>query len=415
MGLLNSIPTPTLNFQPALHKTPEELLSHMKALGITFDRGDEASEIASFITSSEGIDYAAANYPRPNFKRGINKGFLCEKELPSLLTYNEELDNPVWTKSSVTVGANFEAAPDGTVTADYISPSSAGNDRRFQRSITVTAATSYKTVLYAKASGINWIIVYGVDFVSGTFFDLVNGAVGDMGSADSASITQLANGWCRIVVESTSTSTTGQIYVNIADGNGSDAVSVTGGVYFWGLQLFSGTYDGSYISSSASLITKNDDNARISGAEFSAKYGDEQGTIVCDFNIPVNDPTNNQYLFSADDGTSAEMLRAYINASGDLIISVVSSSSESVSLNMGAITAETDYSVSITYDSNGISASLNGGAIVSDATITLPTPSAFGIGRKTYEDTEILNGTIGRCLIFNQKVSDDLLKSFSRL
>ena len=120
-------------------------------------------------------------------------------------------------------------------------------------------------------------------------------------------------------------------------------------------------------------------------------------------------------MFSADDGTSAEMLRAYINASGDLIISVVSSSSESVSLNMGAITAETDYSVSITYDSNGISASLNGGAISTDASISLPSPDAFGIGRKTYEDTEMLNGTIGRCLIFNQRVSDDLLKSFSRL
>jgi hypothetical protein len=421
MGLLNSIPTPTLNFQPALHKTPEELLSHMKALGITFDRGSEATAKASYIDQFGDVQIAPANYPRINFDpvTGINKGLLIEELRTYLFATSETFTS--FSPVNASIGSPSVNSPISGVDWKSLVEDSTTNAHYYPATGLCTSGNKYSVSIFMKSAGRNFVTLW-FSSLSTTYsarFNLSSGSVAFEGSNITASIKKMGvNGYlCKIQTNiALSGNSALTLYMHDSDtsttsytGNGSS------GIYFQGYNISEGAVPSSYVKTSGTSVNRSSDDGVLSGASFLKDYNENEGSFLCDFNIPFINTANNQYLFSADNGSAAEMLRAYINASGDLIISVVSSSSESVSLNMGAITAETDYSVSITYDSNGISASLNGGAISTDASISLPSPDAFGIGRKTYEDTEMLNGTIGRCLIFNQRVSDDLLKSFSRL
>ncbi len=432
MGLLNSIPTPTLNFQPALHKTPEELLSHMKALGITFDRGSEATSFASYTDLVDYLKTAPANHPRINFINSLNKGYLTEGVSKNELLYSNEFSNSWWRKENVSVtsqsndklGTIWEAkdSNDGSNEYHFVGriTNITGNTNVINRSVIVKAGTLNKVNISTSGS----LSPEVSSSVTGrVLVDLTDGSVIDSDNATNIDIKALGDGFYRVkfnrLVENStaddrfsiimvSDSATNAITDQEYTGDG------TGTIYIAYAQLEDdSSVASSIIENSASTLTRAADKATISGSEFTSRFSKDKGSIVINFNVQ-SIRNDNQYLFSADNASSSEVLSAYIDNSGDLIISVVSSSSESVSLNMGAITAEIDYSVSITYDSNGISASLDGGAISTDASITLPSPDAFGIGRKTYEDTEMLNGTIGRCLIFNQRVSDDLLRSFSR-
>lgn len=67
--------------------------------------------------------------PRITFTRTTTAtyydGVTTAKAEENLLTYSQEFDNAAWTKTSATVTANSDTAPDGTSTADTIAASGA--------------------------------------------------------------------------------------------------------------------------------------------------------------------------------------------------------------------------------------------------------------------------------------------------
>ena len=100
--------------------------------------------------------------PRVSFSRasvsGIGAAYYDGKTVAkaeeNLLTYSQEFDNAAWVKASVTVVANADIAPDGTLTADYLSPTSA--DSNIQRDFTPAGALPYVFTVWLKsATGAN--------------------------------------------------------------------------------------------------------------------------------------------------------------------------------------------------------------------------------------------------------------------
>ncbi|MEO9885937.1 MAG: hypothetical protein ABJR05_14115 [Balneola sp.] len=147
MSILSDFPTPTLNFQPALHKTPEQLLSHMKALGITFDRGSESDEIASYVDQFGNLQLAPANYPRPNFVDGINYGFLVEGLRIQLFLNSETLSTQGVTATADEYTVSFFGT--GTITFSGAYSGSlvgTGEKERVEITFTPTAGTVTCTV-----------------------------------------------------------------------------------------------------------------------------------------------------------------------------------------------------------------------------------------------------------------------------
>ena len=85
---------------------------------ITFTR----STTGSYYNSAGVLSTAAINAPRFDYDPVTleSVGLLIEESRTNLLTYSEQFDNAVWTKSNASITANAIIAPDGTLTADKL-------------------------------------------------------------------------------------------------------------------------------------------------------------------------------------------------------------------------------------------------------------------------------------------------------
>ena len=89
----------------------------------------------------------------------------------NLLTYSEQFDNAAWTKGSgVSVSANSEAAPDGTITADQVTFATGGGTEFLRALPTMTVNTTYTFSVYARlvSGGATFTVDYGNVGVSGS-------------------------------------------------------------------------------------------------------------------------------------------------------------------------------------------------------------------------------------------------------
>ena len=168
----------------------------------------------------------------------------------NLLTKTEQFDNAAWTKTSTTVTANTVVAPDGTLTGDKVGENTASTDHVLaSASASLTSGATYTMSFYLKGDAQNqWAQVGGTNSAFGANawanFDLINGVVGNKGSAATASIQDVGNGWFRCIVSVAATATTtggpGVFLLNNENTN-VRSPSFTGdgysGIYIWGASL----------------------------------------------------------------------------------------------------------------------------------------------------------------------------------
>ena len=163
----------------------------------------------------------------------------------NLLTYSEQFDNAAWTKTSSTVTANADTAPDGTLTADALIEDGSTANHLVQLSSSLASAT-YRASIYVKPKdGRRYCLLYVVGFNGGQYFDLQGaGAVlGTQGNAPtSPTVSAEANGYYRVSFTFTGTATTFQVYTS---DNGTRfsgfAGSAGSGLFIWGAQLETGS------------------------------------------------------------------------------------------------------------------------------------------------------------------------------
>lgn len=185
---------------------------------VTFTRGSNAT----LVDRTGKITYAPAN----------------------LLLQSQTFDNASWVKSAATVTANTTVAPDGTSTADKLTPDVTLASHFAGQTVTTTAvAHTYSA--YLKADGYSWAILYASGVNQGVYFDLANGVVGSsfIGAPTSSSITPVGNGWylCSITFTAT-TGTAARVYVSPANTVSTFAGDGVSGLFLWGAQLEPVTY-----------------------------------------------------------------------------------------------------------------------------------------------------------------------------
>jgi hypothetical protein len=207
---------------------------------ITFSRGTNAT----LVDSTGKITYAPAN----------------------LLTFSEQFDNVIWTKQNATITANAAIAPDGTMTADKIVPTTANNYHSTRQGTTVTSSVGYS--LYAKADGYSQIgIRESTTYGSSVVFNLANGTVsGTFGATltiTNPSIEAVGNGWYRLsfALSGAAASRGFGIYPTNGGWTSGDVEAYTyagdgtSGILIWGAQLEQVTYQttpGTYNATTAS-------------------------------------------------------------------------------------------------------------------------------------------------------------------
>ena len=211
------------------------------------------------------------------------------------INYTEEFDNAWWLKWNVSVTSNSTTAPDGTMTADLLSETTASGTHTLYKS------NSYALYAYTEmVAGFSWNFSVYIKKGPGTNapnkIALTNSYGGvasdtilvsyDMGTGNSqliqnggflnsgCTMSSVGNGWWRCIMWGTSTGQYWQrpdVVKFIDNGNrlyDSYVGNTQSNIYIWGMQLTQGTASVTYAKSSAS----------ISGDGFVTTWYDQSGS-----------------------------------------------------------------------------------------------------------------------------------------
>lgn len=200
------------------------------------------------------------------------KGLLIEESRTNLLIASEDISG--WFKQGCSVQTNNCISPSGDLTADTIVEDTGVGTRHgvYRSDIsfingTMTVSAYLRPGLRSK---LNYVVYNAVGFSAGSSI------------LDIASGTPVGNGWYRVSWTFTPTSATGgwvEIWPADSSGNINYAGSGQAAFDLWGVQLEAGSFPTSYIPTTTTAVTRQADNAVMTGANFSSWYNQGEGTI----------------------------------------------------------------------------------------------------------------------------------------
>ena len=361
---------------------------------------------------------------------GESLGLLIEESRTNLFTYSEEFDNAVWFKGQTSIIANTILAPDGTLTADKVIPSTVSAGHSIQRTYTTTANTNYTMSVYLKKGEYKYVRLHWgksgspytririiINLDDGSF---TNTDSGTPTSITTRSVTDVGNGWYRCSLGGIfdTTSTDGTLVAEILDD--SQNVTHTGndysGLYFWGAQLEIGSFPTSYIKTTGSQVTRSDDDASITGTNFSDWYNvNNEGSVYLE--VTENGVGNNSGAVWFNNGTvnrgfgyrrqnaGADLEFAYRQPDGSYMSAEVSNS-----LSVGS-----PDKITLGFSSSTISASINGSSAVTDTDNIYVDVNQLRIGYAQILGSSpyIWCGTIKKLSYYPIKLTDNELQDLS--
>ena len=267
----------------------------------TFARSSTGSRVGSDGLIETGV---AIDTPRLDYSGGATcPTLLLEGQRTNLQTYSEDLTNGAWITNNSSVVPNQTTSPDGTTTADKVDYGAGSGFIR--NGVTLGSATTFS--IFIKYFDFQWIqIMTSGDVNHYANFDVQNGVLGNVGSSTEAEIEDYGNGWYRIVAKFVSGTFAGQprlykITSGVRPWAGGDGDA--GSYYMWGGQQEVGAFQTSYIPTTSSTVTRNND--AIPSQTLSTALT-TQGTIYIDFDKIIKSNTGfgftnslnqNSYMF----------------------------------------------------------------------------------------------------------------------
>lgn len=246
---------------------------------------------ANGLVASAAVNVARNQYQYPSLST-VTAKLLVEPAATNLILYSELISNAAHAKSGSSVGAAM-TAPDGTSTGLQLADTTNNSLHYVSQSIALTAGVTYSYSVFVKPIGIGRVQLYGSSLGSFANFNLLTGTVVSTGGGGyvGSSITAVGNGYYRISLTFTPTSTSTQLmYLLLADANGSTTYSGSGLTAVpWGFQLEVGRVPTSYIVTTSATVARAADVLNTSGAgtrplgymDWWQSYTYDSGAILC--------------------------------------------------------------------------------------------------------------------------------------
>jgi len=327
---------------------------------------------------------------------GESLGLLVEEQRTNLLLRSEEFST-TWVRFNVNASSNAILAPDGTLTADKLTENDADNFHRIRQGITsgVTGVFS----VFLKAAERTRVNLGTSDTNLIADFDLSAGSV----VSGTGSIEPFGDGWYRCSISATFT-TSGPFLLLRNSSSEFYTGDGTSGIYLWGAQLEAGAFPTSYIPTTTAAATRNASLADlISGA-----IANNIRSFYVEFSSPA---VGTRGVVSLNDNTANE--RASVLTSGtDPRLVVQDGGVEQANINGGTVAAGVRTRVAVRINADDFAISINGGAVVTDTSGTLPTVDRLMFGRT--QAGEYLNGRIARFTGWSQLLPNATLQTLAQ-
>lgn len=344
---------PTINFN---------FLSGVLDPSITFSRASSATEYnASGILTTVGNNIARFDYNPSVLKPN---GLLIEQAATNFILQSADLSNAAWTSNNVTsITGNSGIAPDGTLTAAQIVSSGASGGRFANQSTGSSSGTTYTTSAFFKyISGPTTLqltvanqAVFGG--AGGDRFVQFNGSTGAFVSksteVSSFAIQALPNGWFKV---------SGTFTPTASAGNAIACYAAQGATTYqaWGAQVVVFSGPSSYIATLSAGVLRAIDSAKATNIPW---FNPAAGTLLVQAMIEEINTVNAVTIASFNDGTTSNQIKFIITTSGipeaQITVAGVTKTSGG---SLSAVTANTPFTLAISYKSGANLFSANGNA-----------------------------------------------------
>lgn len=243
---------------------------------------------ATYIDKCGELQTAEINEPR--FE---TEGLLLEGQGTNLASYSTALDNSYWPKARANTVSGF-TAPDGTVTAVKLIPTTEAGSHYISKPMTVAAGSAYAWSLFVKAGEftqcrLNFSGAASTNNMS-CDFDLVTGTATPVTGAGKPSIVALADGWFRIsaITEVFTTSGAANFNLWVMDaGNINPTGDGVKGIYVWGAQSEEGSFPTSFIKTETTAATRAADSWSVSSLNAAYKTLTQKFSRTVSFNLVI--------------------------------------------------------------------------------------------------------------------------------
>ena len=381
---------------------------------ITFER----SSIGTYVASNGLIKTAAADEPRFDHdpETGESLGLLIEESRTNLFDYSVDFSQN-WAKSRTSVTLNTTTSPDGTNTASTLSVTSGPSYAYMLESKDTNNGIVYSVSFWVKYNNCQYVWLLGAERPDAfAYFDVLNGVVG-ASNGYTCSMTPYPNGWYRITATKTKVGDTGneEIGIGITRSLSPTNNQIGDSVYIWGAQFEQGAFPTSYIPTSGSTVTREPDNASITGTNFSDWYKIGDGSWYTEARGGKSKGSNAGRIISLSGGGAP---------SSSAVISTKASDSNGWNsydgINNPTIQDGQEHytafgKCAVGYDASTLS-------IASDPSLTSNSTSLHGsrsytgaiIGAFTNATTEHLNGHIKKLSYYPQRLTDSQLQNLTK-
>lgn len=222
----------------------------------------------------------------------------------NLLTYSEEMDNAIWIKAGLTITNNTAIAPDGTLTADLLSNTTAESIYQ-QTTLPAASGSVYSYSVYVKQASLDWIRFIVFESANSAnqltlWFNPSTGTLGTVSAGGTATLVTgnveaAANGFYRIYLTGSFVASLINFQTNIVTANGGSATATNSARYQWGAQVNQGTLQD--YSRTVASPRQGSQNMLLRSEEF-----DNASWLKTDTTITAN------AIAAPDDLTTADLL-----------------------------------------------------------------------------------------------------------
>jgi hypothetical protein len=302
---------------------------------------------------------------------------LVEPQRTNLQTYSEAL-TPNFTFNQCSITSN-QIGPNGLNSAKRITNGATANDVYFEQSVGI-AVNTYTWSAYVKqgtdASATIKPVHVGIGGdVSFMDFNFASETIITSGAITSSGFTALANGWYRIYCSV-------PITLAVISLRGRFGNSNTPNVYneWFGVQLEQGSYPTSYIPTTSASVTRNADV--ISKTGISSLIGQTEGTFFTEFYYNgIIDNSNARKIISLNDGSSTNLIDAFIGVTGNTITTRVRANNSSLGQINSAVLTQGFYKIAYAYKNSDFVLYVNGVQAGSVSSGTISFTSAVSIAQ----------------------------------
>ncbi len=275
---------------------------------------------SSFLGGAFSIDNVSVkevtrdNVPRIDYTGGGCPHILAEPQRTNLVTYSSDFSNAAWTKSNSTIATTTETvSPDGTENASKLTVIAVAYSGLYIAGD--AASNKYSMSVFAKKGDKDWL--YFVDSNGTTlvaWFNISDGTLGTIING-TATINDFGNGWYRCTYSDTNNVSNSYFQMGLSDANSAYIPSSGGYAYIWGSCREAGSYATSYIPTSGSTVTRNQDIFTRDG--IGSLINSTEGVFFVEVAMLSDDLTNR--FISISNGSKSERVEiGYSNVSNKI-------------------------------------------------------------------------------------------------